>query len=89
MPSAIIGFLTHCLREGGTLPELVRDYTVQAMNGLDTLPHYQGTVYHSEHVQDLAGLVAQLKPGQLVSDRGFLSTSASAEQGLGCCVLWL
>lgn len=72
-------YINDMLRNDQPLTHFVKDYGVSALQGLNKLTHYEGTVYRALAVDDLSTLADRLMPGQLVGDKGFLSTSISAE----------
>ncbi|MCX4029164.1 membrane-targeted effector domain-containing toxin [Endozoicomonas sp. SM1973] len=72
-------YLNEALRGGKPLEFFVKDRGVNAVIGLSKLEPHNGTVYRALPVDNLSGLAEQLNPGQLLGDKGFLSTSTSAE----------
>ncbi|MGI0115322.1 membrane-targeted effector domain-containing toxin [Zooshikella sp. RANM57] len=72
-------YINDMLRNDQPLTHFVKDYGISALQGLNKLANYEGTVYRALAVDDLSTLADRLTPGQLVGDKGFLSTSTSAE----------
>lgn len=63
-------------------PEELQRKMAHAEKGLEKLPFYQGTVYYSPvpvNAREVTELFDRLKPNQLMSYRGLLTTDASIE----------
>ncbi|EGY29539.1 mcf [Candidatus Regiella insecticola 5.15] len=63
-------------------PEKLQREMAHAAKGLEKLPFYQGTVYYSPmpiNAREVTELFDRLKPNQLMSYRGLLTTDASIE----------
>lgn len=71
-------YLNAELRKGEPLVSFFRHHLVNILNGMNKLEPFNGTVYRSIAVNNLSYLAEKLSPGQLVTDKGLISTSGSA-----------
>ncbi|WP_440863980.1 membrane-targeted effector domain-containing toxin [Symbiopectobacterium purcellii] len=75
-----IGFqyINAALRSGEQLTSFIKEHGENIMIGLNKLSSFTGEVYRSLAVDNLSSLAEKLTPGQLVTDKGFISTSSNS-----------
>ncbi|PHV01672.1 hypothetical protein CSQ88_11085 [Iodobacter sp. BJB302] len=70
-------YINAALRNGEQLTSFLKDHGENTISGLSKLSPFTGTVYRALVVDNLSSLAEKLTPGQLVTDKGFISTSSS------------
>ena len=72
--------LNPMLREGEAPTHFVKTYHDDMLTGLDKLPDHQGDLYRALVPKgDLSELAKKLKPGQVIGDKAFVSTTESPD----------
>ncbi|MFO4688378.1 MARTX multifunctional-autoprocessing repeats-in-toxin holotoxin RtxA [Vibrio cholerae] len=73
-------YVNESLRKNEKLQYFVKDNSVDAVKGLSKLDTFEGTVYRAFMPGvSLTELESRIEPGQLIGEKGFCSTSTSAE----------
>ncbi|EGQ9991436.1 MARTX multifunctional-autoprocessing repeats-in-toxin holotoxin RtxA [Vibrio vulnificus] len=73
-------YVNESLRKSEKLQYFVKDNSVDAVKGLSKLDAFEGTVYRAFMPGvSLTELESRIEPGQLFGEKGFCSTSTSAE----------
>ncbi|WP_369808757.1 C80 family cysteine peptidase [Photobacterium sp. J15] len=73
-------YVNESLRKNEKLQYFVKDNSVDAVKGMSKLDTFEGTVYRAFMPGvSLAELESRIAPGQLIGEKGFCSTSTSAE----------
>lgn len=76
--SAGFSYINSLLRESEVLSSFIKDNGINIVKGLNKLESFNGTVYRALAMDDLSSLAEKMSPGQLVADKGFLSTTSSS-----------
>ena len=73
-------YVNESLRKNEKLQYFVKDNSVDAVKGMSKLDTFEGTVYRAFMPGvSLTELESRIAPGQLIGEKGFCSTSTSAE----------
>ncbi len=72
-------YINEALRNGVPLVDFVKSHGENIISALNMLPKHEGVLYRALAVDDLPDLAGRIVPGELIGDKGFLSTSVSRE----------